>query len=475
MTADATPTAPMPSRRTLLAWATAAGGAAAGLPAGDAMAQPAPGAPPGAAPAPATAAGDGVWICCEDSNTLVVVDPARLAVAETVNLTSFDEDPRPPFRFVTGGVVPTHGAMVQKPLYHGAISIHGAVPNPDSTLVATTGRGSSNLYLVDTRTRRVVGNRPNPRATDQTRPDRLTSGIFVGREPHEPTFTRNGREIWVTVRGEDRIAVLDVRKAMEESAGGKPGHALRGFVETMPGPAHAWFSADGRRAAVISQKVPAIDLIDVTYDADGFSTARRAARIDISAQDRFAFSPFLKLSPDGREFWISHKLADAVSVLPADGQAVAETISLGQMARPNHVEFVENANGRAVYASLARVDDGAGPGGGASSKLAIIDRSAPLGQRKVVAEVASGGREAHGLWLDPAGTRLFVAHEQDELPGTPGEGQTLCTVLDVSDPFRPRFVDRIALGELALPSGRLRNKKGINLVFVRPGARSVTA
>ena len=45
----------------------------------------------------------------------------------------------------------------------------------------------------------------------------------------------------------------------------------------------------------------------------------------------------------------------------------------------------------------------------------------------------------------------------------------------MTDPFRPRFLERIALGELALPSGKLRNKKGINLVFVRPGARSVTA
>jgi DNA-binding beta-propeller fold protein YncE len=157
---------------------------------------------------------------------------------------------------------------VQKPLYHGAISIHGAVPNPDSTLVATTGRGTSNLYLLDTRARRVVGNRANPQAAGTANPERLTSGVFVGREPHEPTFSRNGRELWVTVRGEDRIAVLDVAKAREESDGGRPGHAIRGFIETMPGPAHAWFSADGRRAAVISQKAPLVDLLDVSYDAE---------------------------------------------------------------------------------------------------------------------------------------------------------------------------------------------------------------
>lgn len=468
---------PATSRRDALTLATGLVAAVGTMAASPAQAQPAPIAQPtlGQAPAAAAPLGDGVWICCEDSNTLVVIDPVRLVVQTSVNLTSFDEDGRPPFRFVTGGVMPTHGAMVQKPLYHGAISIHGAVPSPDSTLVATTGRGTSNLYLIDTATRRVVGNRPNPQASAQTNPERLTSGVFVGREPHEPTFTRNGRELWVTVRGEDRIAVLDVQKAREESAGGRPGHAIRGFVDTLPGPAHAWFSADGSRAAVISQKASLIDLLDVTYDAAGFSTARRAAQIDISAQDRFGFSPFLRLSPDGREFWISHKLADSLSVLPADGRAIAETIPLGALARPNHVEFVENAQGRAVYASLARIDDGAGPGGGASSKLAIIDRSVPLGQRRVVGEIATGGREAHGLWLDPTGTRLFVAHEQDELPGTPGAGQTLCTVLDVTDPFRPRFVDRVMLGDLALPSGGLRNKKGINLVFIRPGARSVTA
>ena len=31
--------------------------------------------------------------------------------------------------------------MIQKPLYHGGISIHGAVPSPDSTLIVSTGRG----------------------------------------------------------------------------------------------------------------------------------------------------------------------------------------------------------------------------------------------------------------------------------------------------------------------------------------------
>src|SRR5438034_6627139 len=32
---------------------------------------------------------------------------------------------------------------------------------------------------------------------------------YVGRSPHEAFFTPNGSEVWVTVRGENYVAVLD--------------------------------------------------------------------------------------------------------------------------------------------------------------------------------------------------------------------------------------------------------------------------
>lgn len=446
----------------------AATGLAATLPPRQAAAQD-------AGPPTGPQSGDRVILCNEDSNTLSVIDPITNTIAGTVNLTSFDADPRPPFRFVTGGVAPTHAAMIQKPLYHGAISLHGSAPSPDSNFIATTGRGTSNVYLVETATLRVVGNRPNA-SQGEVSPERITSGVFVGREPHEPTFTRNGRELWVTVRGEDRIAVLDVERMKDESAGEAPrGASLRGFVPTIEGPAQVWFSKDGSTAFVVSQKVPKVDVLSVTYDDQGFSRATRKVSLDIAAQDKFGFSPFLKLSLDGREIWTTHKLADAVSVIEAGGEfRLIETLGLEPMARPNHVEFVENAGGQVVYVSLARVDDG-GPNGAASSQVAIIDRAARPGTRKVVGTFYTGGREAHGLWADPSNTRLYIAHEQDELPATPHAGQTVCTAFDVSDPFAPRLLAQIPLGDLALPSGPLRNKKSINLVYLRPGAPSATA
>ncbi|MFN3396043.1 MAG: beta-propeller fold lactonase family protein [Thermodesulfovibrionales bacterium] len=417
---------------------------------------------------------DRVFIANEDSNTISVINPLTNTIDTTINLTSFDEDPRPPFRYVTAGVRPTHGAMIHKPLYHGCIDAHGVVPSPDGRMLATSGRGSSNVYLIDTINKKVIGNRPNPLASKDANPERITSGIIVGREPHEPTFTRNGKELWVAVRGEDRIAILDVELAIKESSGENIRSVLQ-YINTINGPSQVWFSADGRIAFVASQKVSKIDIFKVNPDGKGYSHPERFKTLDISEQDKFGFTPFLKTSPNGKEVWFSHKLMDAVSTFSTEEPfGLIDHVFLGKMARPNHLEFVENKNGKVVYVSFARVDDG-GPGGVASSQIAIIDRSEPSGKRKVIKTFFSRGREAHGLWTNPTNKLLYIAHEQDELPGTPNEGQTVATAFDVSDPFNPRFVAQIPLGSLGLPSGELRNKKSINLVYVRPGFKGQTA
>jgi hypothetical protein len=236
-----------------------------------------------------------------------------------------------------------------------------------------------------------------------------------------------------------------------------------------------WFNREGTLAFVASQKVSQVDVFRVNAGADGRSQPQRVTTLDISAQDKPGFTPFMKTTSDGAEVWFSHKLADALSCRSTQGGFdLVDSVPLGMGARPNHVEFVSNARGSVVYASLARIDDG-GPGGVASSPIAIIDRSAAGGQRKVVGTFFSHGRESHGLWTNPENTLLYVAHEQDELPGTPNAGQTVCSAFDVSDPFKPAFIAQIPLGNLALPSGALRNKKSINLVYVRVGAKGQTA
>jgi DNA-binding beta-propeller fold protein YncE len=142
---------------------------------------------------PAFAPEDRIFLCNEDSNTLSVINPMTNTAEPSVDLVSFDEDRRPHFRLVSGGVVATHAEMIQEPLDRGAVSIHGAATPPDSRLPATTGRGSSNVHLVDTATREVIGNVPNPVQREDVVRQRLSGSVFVGREPHEATFTRNGR------------------------------------------------------------------------------------------------------------------------------------------------------------------------------------------------------------------------------------------------------------------------------------------
>jgi len=416
---------------------------------------------------------DRVFIANEDSNTISVINPASNTVETTINLTSFDEDARPPFRFVTAGMMPTHASMIHKPLYHGCIDAHGVVPSPDGRLLATCGRGSGNVYLIDTVNRKVIGNMPNHFASPNTNSERITSGIMVGREPHEPTFTRNGKELWIAVRGEDRIAILDVGLAVKHS-GGVEAKAIRQFISTINGPSQVWFNADGTLAFVASQKTQKVEVLRVNPDADGYSHTEKLTMLDIGQQDKAGFTPFLKISRDGKEVWFSHKLADALSSRSTtEPFTLLDFVPLGSMSRPNHLEFVENVNGKVLYVSFARVDDG-GPGGVASSQIAIIDRNAAPGQRKVVGTFFSGGRESHGLWTNPSNNLLYVAHEQDELPGTPNAGQTVASAFNVSDPFKPKFIAQIPLGSLRLPSGELRNKKSINLVYVRPGYRGQT-
>jgi hypothetical protein len=119
--------------------------------------------------------------------------------------------------------------------------VHGAAPPPGNALLACTGRGTSNVYLIDLETMKVIGNMPNPQAADQINAERLTSGVLVGREPHEPTFSRNGREIWVTIRGESCIAILDTNAALRLLRG-EGRWAVRQYLDCMSGLAQVWFS-----------------------------------------------------------------------------------------------------------------------------------------------------------------------------------------------------------------------------------------
>jgi len=65
--------------------------------------------------------------------------------------------------------------------------------------------------------------------------NRVKHTTYVGRSPHEAFFTQDGREVWITVRGEDYVAVLDGETFAEKRR-----------IMVPNGPGMTIFSPDGR-------------------------------------------------------------------------------------------------------------------------------------------------------------------------------------------------------------------------------------
>src|SRR4026207_1347393 len=109
---------------------------------------------------------DRVYAADQTSNTVSVIDPAENKLLGVIRL---------------GDPVP--GAL--SPLYKGQLLVHGLGYSPDGKTLAVVSVGSNSVTLIDTATNKVKG------------------VVYVGRSPHEPFFTPNGRELWVTVGGQN--------------------------------------------------------------------------------------------------------------------------------------------------------------------------------------------------------------------------------------------------------------------------------
>src|ERR1700759_2386205 len=115
---------------------------------------------------------DRVYAAEQFSNTVSVTDPVDNKLLGVIRLG----DPQP-------------GNF--SPLYKGEVLVHGMGYSPDHRTLAVVSIGSNSVTFIDTATNAVKHT------------------TYVGRSPHEAFFTPDGKEVWVTVRGEDYVAVLD--------------------------------------------------------------------------------------------------------------------------------------------------------------------------------------------------------------------------------------------------------------------------
>jgi YVTN family beta-propeller protein len=282
---------------------------------------------------------DRVYAANQTSNTVSVIDPSSNTLLGVIRL---------------GDPVP--GALA--PLYTGQLLVHGLGYSPDSKTLAVVSIASNAVTLIETATNRVKGT------------------IYVGRSPHEAFFTADGRELWVTVRGESYISIIDPARMMEV-----------GRIEMANGPGMTMFGPDGRLAFVCSSFTPELAVVDVA----SHQIVKRLPQAS-------PFCPNIAVSPENDEVWITLKDAGKVQVFsaspPFDQKAVLETGPI-----TNHVNFVNNANGKFAYVTI-----------GGENAVKVFRRGA---RPELVATIPIGDLP-HGLWPSGDGSRLYVALENGD-------------------------------------------------------------
>jgi YVTN family beta-propeller protein len=278
---------------------------------------------------------DRVYAAEQFSNTVSVIDPASNTLLGVIRLG----DPAP---------------ANFSPLYRGQLLVHGMGFSPDRTTLAVVSIGSNSVTFIDTATNAVK------------------HVTYVGRSPHEPFFTPDGKEVWVTVRGEDYIAVLDGHSFEEKTR-----------IRVPNGPGMQIFSPDGLYGYVCSSFNPETVVVKVAdHSIVGHVTQASA------------FCPNIAATPDGKQVWFTLKDVGKVQVFDARPPfAILKTLDTGPIT--NHVNFVSKPDGQFAYITV---------GGLNTVKVFRTDDFSPVATIDV-------GALPHGIWPSGDGSRMYVGLE----------------------------------------------------------------
>jgi YVTN family beta-propeller protein len=278
---------------------------------------------------------DRVYTSDQFSNTVSVVDPSTNKTLGVIRLG----DPSP---------------QNFSPLYKGQVLVHGGGFSPDRETIAIVSIGSNSVTFIDTATNKIK---------------RVT---YVGRAPHEAFWTPDGKEVWVTVRGEDYVDVLDGQTYEEKTR-----------ITTPPGPGMSIFSPNGKYGYVCNSFNPITDVISVA-DHKVIATVEQAS----------PFCPDISATPDGKQVWFTLKDSGKTEVFNAEPPFnVLKVIDTGPIT--NHVNVVHNANGTFAYVTV-----------GGLNEVKVFRTS----DFSAVATIPVG-RLPHGIWVSGDGARVYIGLE----------------------------------------------------------------
>ena len=278
---------------------------------------------------------DRVYTAEQFSNTVSVTDPVDNKLVGVIRL---------------GDPQPTNFS----PLYKGQVLVHGMGFSPDHRTIAVVSIGSNSVTFIDTAT------------------NAIKHTTYVGRSPHEAFFTQDGKEVWVTVRGEDYVLVLDGSTFEEMTR-----------IKVPAGPGMTIFSADGQYGYVCSSFNPETVVVSVSDH-----------RIVGQVKQDSPFCPNIAATPDGKQVWFTLKDTGRTMVFDAKPPfAVLKSMDTGPIT--NHVNIVRNAKGSFAYVTV---------GGLNQVKVFRTDDFSQVATIPV-------GRLPHGIWPSGDGSRVYVGLE----------------------------------------------------------------
>jgi YVTN family beta-propeller protein len=281
---------------------------------------------------------DRIYTGDQFSNTVSVVDPETNKTLGVIRLG----DPSP---------------MNFSPLYKGQVLVHGMGFSPDHRTIGVVSIGSNSVTFIDTATNTVKHT------------------TYVGRAPHEAFWTQDGKEVWITVRGENYVDVLDGHTYQEKTR-----------IITPPGPGMTIFSPNGKYGYVCSSFNPVTDVIDVATH-----------KIIATVKQPSPFCPNIAATPDGAQVWFTLKDTGKAEIFNARPPFnVLKILDTGPIS--NHVNIVRNANGQFAYVTIGGLNE---------VKVFRTDDFSQVATIPV-------GTLPHGIWPSGDGTRVYVGLENGD-------------------------------------------------------------
>jgi YVTN family beta-propeller protein len=301
---------------------------------------------------------DRVYTADQNSNTVSVIDPATNTLLGQIRLGN----PRPD---------------ILSPLYKGEVNVHGLGFSSDHKMLVAVSTVTNSVTFIDTATNKVKG------------------VAYIGRNPHEAFFTPDGKQVWATVRGEDHLAVIDAATYREV-----------GRIPTMSGPGMTIFSPDGTLAFVCNSFNPVVEVVDV---------AKREVIKKVPVVS--PFSPFIQVTPDGSEVWLTHKDVGKVTRIDTKALEVKGTIDTGPIT--NHLAFGQSGGRTLAYVTV---------GGENAVKVFTVEAS------PILVKTIPVGALPHGIWASGDASRIYVGLENGD-------------AVDVIDTSKNEAIARIPVGQ----------------------------